>query len=499
MLTENNIEREHMNLIEANKVFDAILDIYAITDADELLEAILDKLIEMTNADSGTVYTFEDDQLHFKVIKNKTLGTNQRVHSSGLTIPPIKIDRSKIDNVSAYSAIYQEIIHTEDAYHDTRFNFEGPKAYDEITGYRTKSMLTIPLTKQWDEDEPTVGVIQLINETRAEDAIPFERIAHSVYIKIFVNIAANILVGRMNISEINALFRGFISIVTAVIDEKSKYTNDHTQNVTKYSLGFANYLNTIFEEGHKYYFSAKKLDELHLACLLHDIGKLYTPIEIMDKKTRLGVRKDPLLNRFFIKKMQLENALLKGTLTQDQYDKEMAYLDTLHDFVERIDTSATLTEDDNDVINNITMTYTDRDGNVVPLFDEEDIEGLSIKRGTLTPRERKVMEDHVVMTEKILESIENWRVYKHVKDWASNHHEFLDGTGYPKGLKGNQISIETRLITIVDIYEALTASNRPYKKPMSKEVSLGILKEMADSGKLEVELVRLFEGYVDLI
>jgi HD superfamily phosphodiesterase len=294
--------------------------------------------------------------------------------------------------------------------------------------------------------------------------------------------------------DIRDLFHSFVAVMTKAIDERSHYNNNHTQNVVRCCERFVRHLTNIFSPGHKYYFTKGRIDELKIAAMLHDIGKIITPLGVMDKAHRLGFNLDVVLYRFDIKKFQIENDWLAGRTTDEEYNHEKNKINEALELVKHVNTASFLTPDYLESVQKLKeIDYVNRSGESERLLDDGCIEALSITKGTLTKKEREIMQDHVALTGRFLDKIASWKFYENVPNWARNHHEYLDGTGYPLGLKEEQISVETRIITIMDIFEALTASDRPYKKAVPTDYALKILSRMADEGKLDKELVMLHE------
>ncbi|MCL2224692.1 MAG: HD domain-containing protein [Defluviitaleaceae bacterium] len=477
-----------------DKIFEMVMAFNGETRYERLLSIILEKMMELTNSDAGTLYTLEDDQLHFKIIKNNTLG----IFSEGdeIDLPPVPIKPYNIENVSSYAALKNEIVLIDDVYEDTRFNFSGPMNYDKITGYRTRSMLVLPLSTYRDDKPEVLGVIQLLNAIDPQTGNPdkYTDVFKPPVIPALANVASNTLGNLIHISEIRMLFHSFASAMARTIDERSTYNSHHSFNVTNLAEEFAIYLSTHFSEGHRLHFSEKRTEEIAMAAILHDIGKIITPVEIMDKSDKLGLKLETVRHRFYIKKLQVENDLLSGKFSESEYQAQRKILDGAQTLVEETVLPSYLTDEKlNEIKKLAEITYRDFDGKEVPLLDVAHMEALCIRTGTLTGPERAIMQEHVTLTGRILENAAFTRYYKNVLEWTRGHHEFMDGTGYPLGLKGDEIPVETRILTIIDIYEALTASDRPYKNAFSTEKSFEILKSMVAEGKLDGELVELFE------
>lgn len=478
-------------------LLDVVLGFNSKADYTSLLSIILSKMMDITFSDAGTLYLIEEDKLHFHIVKNNTIGISQITREKAeIDIPPIKLDNTNINNVSAYCAIHNKTVVVEDVYTDDRFDFYGPKEYDRMTGYRTRSMLVVPLTAGVKEDEEILGVIQLLNATHPGTGMPisFNDNYDLDIVNALAKIAANTLANLIHVKDINLLFHSFVKVMTQAIDERSHSTRYHTQNVSHYCTVFTEYLSTQFPVGHKFHFDENHRDRLSMAALLHDVGKIGTPTRILDKSSRLSSgQMDAIKYRFEIKRYQLKVDKLTGTLSEEDYKGTLSDLEKSLKMIELLNLAKQLTDGEYKVIQKLTkLRYIDSSGNESPMLAEADVEALSIARGNLTSPEWDIMREHVSATGRILDQITFWKYYKDVSSWSKDHHEFLDGTGYPKGLKGDEIATETCIITMMDIFDALTTTDRPYRVSMPPAKAVGVLQKMADEGKLHSELVEVF-------
>ena len=483
-----------MEKFDIRSILDVILAFKSETEHDKLLNVILSKMMEITRSDAGTLYILEDNKLHFRIIKNITLNIFLTT-TDDINLPPVELNKENIEYASAYAAIHNEIIVIDDVYESDRFNFSGAKRYDKITGYRSQSMLVLPLYSFWNKKPDLLGVIQMLNATdpRTDTVIPYKNIFDPPIVPAFANIAANSLANLIHIKEINEVFQSFVAAMAKAIDERSVYNSNHTQNVTRLCKEFARHMSSRYSEGHEYFFDEKRLEDLVMAATLHDIGKIVTPVSIMDKVDRLGDRLPLLRSRIELKKHQLEIEFLKNEISVEDYKDAMSKLEDDAEFAENIVVSHRLSDDDIARVKGLSShVYKNQNGETRRVFEEEDIEGMSILKGTLTPSERKVMEEHVSVTGRLLDGVAFTKYFEKVPIIARGHHEFLDGSGYPNGLKGGEIPIEVCIITIADIFEALIATDRPYKRGIPVDIALDILRSMADEGKLHKELVAIF-------
>ena len=475
-----------------DEILDIILAFNQETNYEALLDSLVEKLMQLTNSDAGTLYILKGDELHFCIVKNKSLHINHTM-SSLSSLPPVELNGENINNASAYAALKKRVVIIDDIYRDSRFNFSGPRNYDSITGYRTKSMLVLPLISYGKTEQRLVGVLQLINakDRETDQVSSYDSIDISVFMALS-KIAANILSNNVQAQELNQ-FDLLVAVTTEAIDERSSYSRNHTQNVSKYCRSFAEYLHLNFLPGDKYFFSETDINGIALAALLHDIGKIITPLEIMDKSDRLGNKIKDIRYRFVIRSHQLEISSLKGIISPENYIAEQTRLDNALAFIEKTNTATALSDEDiKQVAELASLTLLDPSGVNIPILNKNELDSLAIRFGTLTATEREIMQEHVIITARLLNKIPFVSDYKKVPTWAKNHHEFLDGTGYPNQLTGDDLDNGSRILTIIDIFDALIATDRPYKEGIAVEKSLDILRSMADEGKLDAELVNLF-------
>jgi len=496
-------QTEHSNPLphnlgnDPNKLLEVVLAFNREVDYVNLLNIILTKMMEITSSDAGTLYIIDGGKLHFRILKNNTLNFFKIAKPEDeIDLPPIKLDENNIENVSAYCAIHNEVVVIDDVYEDNRFNFSGPKNYDKMTGYRTRSMLVMPLISSWEGDIEVLGVIQLLNATDPSTGAPtpYGDIYNPPIVLALSKIAANTLANLTHMQEIHQLFHSFVAVMTQAVDERSSTTKYHTQNVAAYCTAFAEYLGETFPQDHPFHFDKRHRERLAIAALLHDIGKIITPAHVLDKSSRLLDQQfKEIKYRFEIKKYQLEVSCLTGCITKEDYSASSADLEKALSLIEHVNSSNPLSDEVyEEVLKLADMTYTDTQGNVIPMLNEDDMKALSIRRGTLTKEEMEVMKDHVAVTGRLLDRITFWKYYRGVSKWARDHHEFLDGSGYPSGLNESEIALETCIITMMDIFDALTATDRPYRKGVPPATAVKILQEMAGEGKLHKELVNVF-------
>jgi len=459
----------------------------------KLLERILREARRITNADAGTLYLCEQDHLVFKIIHNDTLGIYQGGQGEPVDLPPVPLDPA---NVSSWVALNKKSVNIPDVYAADNFDFSGPKKYDSITGYRTVSMLVVPLENYEGEVN---GVLQLLNAKNEKgQTIPFAPELEKIVFSLASQAAVS-LTNMQYIQEIDNLFHSFVQVMATAIDARTPYNVNHTRNIARLAEKFAAYIDSLTGGP----FSSEKFPEsrtaqLVMAAWLHDIGKVAIPLNVMDKPSRLGERIEYVRQRLELVENRLIRSFLEkkaaGAAGREQEEEHRQQLDCLsqaRELIEKANHPATFV--DQDLVRELSELAHWEPLPGMRLLTDEEFKCLSIPKGTLTNEERKIMESHVTVAQRMLEKIRFNSRYKDVPAWALSHHELLDGTGYPRGLKAGEIPLEARILAVLDVFDALTASDRPYKKAMPPQTALNILEKMADEGKLDNLLVAAFK------
>lgn len=475
-----------------NQDFLSILDIgIAVSgekDRNKLLNMIIDKGMELTKCDAGTLYILKDGKLHFKIMKTISQGVDKGQNGEIIDIPPVPL---KEENICAYCAIHKKPLNIEDVYFSDEFDFSGPLKYDKMTGYRTQSMMTIPLVGLEDE---SLGVLQLMNaKDKQGNVCPFDKdLEHIVF---SLSSQASIAVCNMQyLDQIKEQMWSFTEAMTEAIDARTPYNGSHTRNVAKYVALIVEYINELHSRGEEEeYFSLNRKEQLVMGALLHDIGKMVIPTKVMNKATKLGDNFEPVIHRLEYYLAKYEIMYLKGLLSKEEYEEKESQVKTAISTVEKVD-GAGFVDDDLSALLEEVLSYTYKDlcqsdSEEIPYFSEEEKECLRVKKGTLTAREREIMESHVVMTERILSRVRFNSSFKNSPRWAAQHHECLNGKGYPKHLTAEDLPLESRILAVADICDALLATDRPYKKPMPKEKAFFILEDMAKCGNIDGKIV----------
>ena len=504
-------------------------------DMDKLLEMILLEAKRIANSDGGTLYMMTDDQrLKFEIIMTDSLNFHMG-GTSGEDIPfyPVKLYTDEGEEnksmIAAYVALTGETVNLPDAYKAKGFDFSGTKMFDEKTGYRSKSFLTVPLKNHEDE---IIGVLQLLNaQTEKEKKIISFGADVQQMVEALASQAAVAITNKNLIRDLEALFESFIKLIASAIDAKSPYTGGHCARVPEITIMLAEAVAATrdgpFED---IVFSDKEMYELKIAAWLHDCGKVATPEFVVDKSTKLETiydRVNEVETRFAVIKRDEEIKKLKKELKIEKdrslssiekaekidhltkgYRKRVRILKKDLDFIKESNIGGEfMSGDKKERVHEIANYKWKPNGKIENFLSENEVYNLTIPRGTLTPEERKVINDHIVVTIKMLEELPYPKHLQNVPEFAGGHHETLDGTGYPKGLTKDEMSVQARIMAIADIFEALTARDRPYKKGKTLSQAMRILGFMKNDAHIDADLFEIFvkekiymkyaEGFLD--
>ena len=477
-------------------------------DTQALLERIVESAQALTHADGGTLYLVKDDALHFAVMRTDSHTSPTK---EGGPPPPIPLhldqgvpNTNTMASCTAVSGITINIANLDEV---PEFDFSGALKYEAETGYHSRSFLAIPLVNH---EHDVIGVLQLINAQDPEtgEIIPFSKQAQRAA-ESLASQAAMALTNRQLLDGLRELLEKFIEMIADAIDEKSPYTGGHCRRVPEIAMLLADAINATDEGAHKHtFFTEAELYELKIAALMHDCGKITTPVHIVDKATKLETifdRIELVQSRFELLKKDLEIALLKQRLAQrgeadfdarsdPTFQAEIARLDEEFAFLRKCNLGSEFmsAEDQARVAQIGQRQWRDSQGHDQPLLTENEHDNLIITKGTLTEDERLQINAHIVTTLRMLESLPFPKHLRNVPEIAGGHHERMDGKGYPKGLTGEEMSVQARLMGIADIFEALTAADRPYKKAMPLSQALNILANMAQEGHIDPELFHVF-------
>ena len=497
-INTGNIEN---NLLTEDKLEEIMKINLALTsqhNKDKLLEDILTLTRKLTNADAGTLYIKSEDEknLKFNVIQNDSLnikmgGTNKLPNWNDL---PIYLEDGSLNNkmVAVVCANEKRIINISNVYKTTKYKFEGTKEFDKKTKYFSKSMLVIPLINHENE---VIGVLQLINKIKNKEIISFDRFDEKVIISL-ASQAAMALTNMQLIKSLEDFINAFVTTIAKAIDTKSPYTSDHIQKVEKIALLLAEAINedTSIYKDIKY--TENDYKQIALAAWMHDIGKISMPEHIIDKATKLEKifdRIDLIEQRFELIKKNKEIEYLKNLISKKSFENEIKELNQNIEFIKRINLGGEFMLDEDILkLKNLSFkTYINNDEEL-PYLTNDEVYNLSIRKGTLTKEEIQIIKNHAQLSLDMISELPFPKRYKDVLNIACNHHEKLNGSGYPRGLSEKQISLEDRIMILADIFEALTASERPYKEAMKLSMVKKILNDMSLRGELDKDLIEFF-------
>jgi HD-GYP domain-containing protein (c-di-GMP phosphodiesterase class II) len=494
-------------------------------DLESLLRMILSQARRLASADAGSLYLVERpsddrpaDTLRFKLAQNDTLPD---LPLSEFTVP---IDDK---SVAGYVALTGAPIVIQDVYQlPSSAVYTFNRSFDEQFGYRTKSMLVIPMRTHRDE---TVGVLQLINRKRTPSATLADADAVEEHVTTFGSriidlvaaLASQAAVAVENArlyEDIERLFEGFVTASVKAIEQRDPTTSGHSGRVAVLTTGLADAITRGGAPGpyRGLTFSRAELRELRYAALLHDFGKVGVRELVLVKQKKLYPWDLQLIRHRFA----YLNALADAEFERERADYLLehgpgAYRDAvgrlesrrdarrheLNGFLEailRANEPTVLAEGNFDALSQINQrTYTDFEGVERPLLGDEELRFLMIRRGNLDDTERREIESHVTHSYRFLEQIPWTRELKGIPLIAFGHHEKLNGSGYPRAAKAEEIPVQTRMMTIADIYDALTATDRPYKRAVPASRALDILHDEAKAGMIDAHLLAVFtESYV---
>jgi len=485
-------------------------------DNDKLLSYILRQLRQITRADAGTLYLVDRDkagsaqQLRFKIAQNDS---NPRDYTE--FVMPI----SK-KTISGYVASTGSVLNIEDAYEipaEKEYGFN--LSMDKSTGYRSKSMLTVPMQ---DHKGEILGVIQLINRktdfalkiaTPADVeriVVPFSRDVEQLVLSLASQAAVSLENNKLY-QDIETLFEGFVKASVTAIESRDPTTSGHSTRVAEYTVGLAS---AVMRAGTGAYknvsFTPEHMKEIRYASLLHDFGKVGVREHVLVKEKKLYPDQHELVKmrlayirkakRFDLLRERFSALLKEGDQgygrIQEQIDRqENAFLEEIDRYLKTIETAnipTVLAADPSRLLDEIHgKTFLDGEDKIRYLNDDEYTK-LKIPKGSLDDEERKQINDHVSHTYTFLQTIPWTRELRNIPAIAWGHHEKLDGSGYPNKIQGEEICVQTRMMTVSDIYDALTASDRPYKRAVPPEKALDILNAGVKDSELDADLVNTF-------
>lgn len=489
-------------------------------DSFLLLEKILSNAQGLTQADGGSIYTLTDDKrVRFEMVANKSLNLLAKEKDKYPFLQeefPLFIEGlPNNSHIVAYAVNHKKTVNVQNAYEEMGFDFSGTKQFDQKTGYKTISVLTVPILNH---ESRVIGALQLINalDPTTKKVLPFTQDDQHLT-ESLASQAGVALTNQRLILDLRLLFDSFVRVISAAIDAKSPSTGNHSKRVPIVALMLAKAVDaTTSGPFQKVHFTEDELKELEIAALLHDCGKITTPSHIVEKSTKLETLFDRitlLQTRFEIEKRDKKIALLEqklawleknGRFSKEECQQAFQQLEevwvkengaTVADlkFVQSCNQGSPIMDEQKAArLKKIGERLVEIGDKLQPLLSAEEIEKLSIVSGTLTAKERKIMENHVVLTQRMLSQLIYPKELKNIPAIASAHHEWVNGQGYPHGLTKEEMSLQARILTIADVFEALSAPDRPYKLPLPVSEVYAIMQRDCERGHLDPELFTLF-------
>lgn len=499
-----------------NDQLESLIAIGVALSSEINIELVLEMIVQgakgITNADGGTLYRIYGETIKMEIVHSDSLG----IKLGGTTGVPINMPEiplfladgsPNLKNVVCCSYHGNKTINILDAYNDQDFDFSGTKAFDLKNNYRSKSFLSVPLKNHQGD---IIGILQLINaiDKNSGEITGFDAISQHIT-EALASQAAIVLTKQRLIADLENLFESLIQLIATAIDEKSPYTGGHCRRVPELTMMLAE---AAHDTRHGYLKDFVMTDadryELKIAGWLHDCGKITTPEYVIDKATKLQTifdRIELIETRFEVLKRDQKITMLKAQLKavekgeqpdaaiEQHYRDNIAQIDNDLSFIRKANTGGEfMSPEDQARVRTLGKKTWLMHGKVWPLLSANEIDNLNIARGTLTAEERQIINHHIVATIAMLEKIDFPKHLKKVPEYAGGHHEKMDGTGYPKGLHREQMSIPARSMAIADIFEALTAKDRPYKLGKKLSEALAILKKMKESNHIDPDLYDAF-------
>ncbi|MBE0557311.1 MAG: HD domain-containing protein [Proteobacteria bacterium] len=471
-----------------------------------VVRTVVEEARKISNADGGTLYIMSDDnrELRFAIVQTGTLNIRMGGTGGEISWKPVRLYNSDATpnhgNVSAHVALSGSIINMPDVYDSEGFDFKGTRSFDAQTGYRSKSMLVVPMK---DHRNDIIGVLQLINARDAvgQDVVPFSRESQEMT-ESLASLAAVALSNNRLILELENLMESFIRAIATAIDEKSPYTGGHVRRVAELTMDIARKINETTEGSYaEVHFSDDELKELQTAAWLHDVGKITTPEYVIDKATKLETVHDGielLRLRFALIDMQEKIRRLQHQKSPVSYSGEHDAVKTqlaeeLRFLSETNLGSERMSDEKMDHVRAIAARTWEVNGKQETLLTKEEAENLNIRQGTLNTAEREIVQNHAAVTHKILCQLPFPKKLRHVPEYAAAHHETLNGKGYPQGPDAGQLALQSRILALADVFEALTARDRPYKSAKTLAEAMQIMDTMVNEQHIDPELFELFK------
>lgn len=480
----------------ANKLIKIGKSLSLENDIKRVFKIIINEVLEFTNADRGIIYITSRDQklLNYEIVKTVSKKEELDSESAIERLQAINLftDNDDLIMKSLATFVYHTGFeaHFDDVYEQDFFDIDLTREMDDKTSYRSKSMIAIPLV---DHEENVLGIIELTNcIDQAGNIVPF----NEEHIEVLLSVASQAAITLSNkllVTNLEKMIFDFTQAIAYAIDMKSDDAYKHVQHVAQLTNLMANEINSVdFGKYQKVKFSQDELDEIALSGWLHDLGKIVTSDVLLNKDKKLVTTYDRihvLDLRLKLLEQVIENKLLMNDPNRDELLEIKSRLPEYREFlISSNEGEEFLNDEKMDLIYEIGAVSIWHNDNVYKLLNSDEMENLLIRRGTLTRAEYKEVQGHAQLTYDILRNIQFPNKYKNVPRIASLHHERLNGNGYPLGLKEEEIPVQSRILAIADVFDALM-SKRTYKSGYGIEKSLTILANMAKDGELDGEIL----------
>ena len=514
------LARAEREMEELNRIGIALSQTH---EVEALLNLILTKAREITGADAGSLYLVEESrpdvlsaghgvrQLRFKLTQNDSV-----------QFPFAEVEIPLQENsLAGYTALHGEVINLADARRIPRgrpYHF-NPR-FDQETGYHTRSLLTLPMKNGRGE---VIGVLQLINckanpearlsslEVVEQEVRPFSDRAVRLALSLASQAAVSYENGRLY-SDIEKLFEGFVQASVKAIEQRDPTTSGHSLRVSRMTVGLAEIVDRVDTGTYaSIRFAPEQMKEIRYAALLHDFGKVGVREDVLVKAKKLyPMQMEVIAHRFDYLYMELEarlqrekvrlllemdrpKALARIAALEEEYRLRRTQMESGFEIIRQANEPTVMPEGKFDRLFEIArQSYRDPRGREKPVLTAEEVRYLSIPKGSLSPDERAQIESHVVHSFNFLLQIPWTKQIREIPRIVRAHHEKLNGTGYPYQLRSEEIPVQAKIMTICDIFDALSASDRPYKKAVDADRALGILEISVKDNELDPELYRLF-------
>ncbi len=473
------------------------------TNVKVLLGMILKEARNFTNADAGSLYIKEDGKLYFEVTQNDTL--DGKMGRDTFAPHPLPLTKKSI---AGYVAVTGKFLNIRNVYEISRsLDYSLNPEFDKKNNYQTRSMLVIPME---DNGGEVIGVLQLINSLDSNGhAIPFA-MEYEDLISSLASQAAVFIRNAKLIENLKKFFDALVRCCVSAIDARSPHTAGHSKRVAGYVVRIARAINQKrIGKFAKVQFTPEEIEELNYAAWLHDVGKVGVRENILEKVNRLSddqfevikVRfneiKFSIQNKYIQKKFDLLKNNVNDESTSEELDNSMQHelkdVDEDLEFISSVNKLKFLNHEKGNKLRKVSRKiYQNYQGKKRTFLTKYEYHHLSIKSGNLTEEEFHEIQSHVAYTSNIIDDIPFTKNFLNIPVFASAHHEMLNGTGYPKKLHGVEIPLQSRILTVADVFDALIASDRPYKKAVSPDRAIEILKYEAKNGRLDQDIVDIF-------